>query len=251
MSIGMFGAIMFVPLFMQGIVGISASASGTIMTPMMITMIVTSIIGGQLVQKLGVKPMVVVGMVIMGGGFLLLTTMGIDTSKLTATAYMMTIGLGMGLVMPVLTLALQESFSKEELGVVTSSSQFFRQIGGTFGMTILGAIMNSRSDKLLTDKLLPVLQQLPAQATGQMSEMIHSNPQGLYSMLLSPETLAQFPRALLNELVPILKDSLVDSLHSVFLYGLVFVVLGAVLTFFLGRIRISDRKKEQVTEEMA
>jgi EmrB/QacA subfamily drug resistance transporter len=251
MSIGMFGAIMFVPLFMQGIVGISASASGTIMTPMMITMIVTSIIGGQLVQKLGVKPMVVVGMVIMGGGFLLLTTMGIDTSKLTATSYMMTIGLGMGMVMPVLTLALQESFSKEELGVVTSSSQFFRQIGGTFGMTILGAIMNSRSDKLLTDKLLPVLQQLPAEATGQMSEMIHSNPQGLYSMLLSPETLAQFPRALLNELVPILKDSLVDSLHSVFLYGLVFVVLGAALTFLLGRIRISDRKKEQVTEEMA
>ena len=68
MSIGMFGAIMFVPFFMQGIVGVSAE-SGTIMTPMMITMIVMSIIGGQLVLKVGVKPQIIAGMLIMAGGF--------------------------------------------------------------------------------------------------------------------------------------------------------------------------------------
>lgn len=129
MSIGMFGAITFVPFFMQGIVGVSASESGTIMTPMMISMIITSIIGGQLVYKIGIKPQIITGMLIMAGGFLLLTTLDLDTSKLVATSYMAIIGLGMGLVMPILTLALQESFSKEELGVVTSSSQFFRSIG--------------------------------------------------------------------------------------------------------------------------
>ena len=150
MSIGMFGAIMFVPFFMQGIVGVSAAESGTIMTPMMITMIVMSIIGGQLVLKVGVKPQIITGMLIMAGGFWLLTTMDMHTTKLTATSYMMVIGLGMGLVMPTLTLALQESFPKKDLGVVTSSSQFFRQIGGTFGITILGSIMNNTSGTTLT-----------------------------------------------------------------------------------------------------
>jgi len=246
MSIGMFGAIMFVPFFMQGIVGVSAAESGTIMTPMMITMIVMSIIGGQLVLKVGVKPQIITGMLIMAGGFWLLTTMDMHTTKLIATSYMMIIGLGMGLVMPTLTLALQESFPKKDLGVVTSSSQFFRQIGGTFGITILGSIMNNTSGTTLTNKLVPVLDTFPAEA-GQMvtkfKDMIHTDPQGLYSMLFSPEALKQMPEAFSNSIVPILKNSLVDSLHTVFLTGLVFIVVGAVFTIFLQKIKLSDRKK--------
>ncbi|MCD1258597.1 DHA2 family efflux MFS transporter permease subunit [Paenibacillus athensensis] len=246
MSIGMFGAIMFVPLFMQGIVGISASASGTVMTPMMITMIVASVIGGQIVQKLGVKPQMIIGMVIMAAGFLLLTTMGMDTSKLTASSYMMIIGLGMGLVMPLLTLVLQEEFPKSELGVVTSSSQFFRQIGGTFGMTVLGAVMNHRSGTLLNEELLPKLQQMPAEAgqlVGQLTATIEKDPQTLFSVMLSPEALAQFPEAFKSALLPIMKNALVESLHSVYLLGLVFIIAGAVLSFFLHAIKLSDRKK--------
>lgn len=253
MSIGMFGAIMFVPFFMQGIVGVSAAESGTIMTPMMITMIVTSIIGGQLVLKVGVKPQIIVGMLIMAGGFWLLTTMDMHTSKLVATSYMIIIGLGMGLVMPTLTLALQESFPKKDLGVVTSSSQFFRQIGGTFGITILGSIMNNTSGTILTEKLVPVLEKFPPQA-GQIvtkfKDMIHTDPQGLYSMLFSPEVLKKIPEAFSTSIVPILKNSLLDSLHSVFLAGLVFIVVGAIFTIFLEKIKLSDRKKgaEEVVE---
>ncbi|WP_282943198.1 MDR family MFS transporter [Paenibacillus sp. RC67] len=248
MSVGMFGAIMFVPLFMQGIVGISPSASGTVMTPMMITMILASVIGGQVVQKVGVRKQMMAGMIIMAGGFILLTTLGMDTSKLVASGYMMVIGLGMGLVMPLLTLALQESFPKSELGVVTSSSQFFRQIGGTFGMTILGAIMNYKSSTILTENLLPMIKQMPEQANELVSDitsMIHSNPQGLYSMLLNPETLAAMPKALTQQIIPILKTAMVDSLHSVFFYGLIFVVLGAVLSLFVGKIKLSDKKSTE------
>lgn len=255
MSVGMFGAIMFVPLFMQGVVGVSASASGTIMTPMMITMILTSTLGGAMVRKIGIRPQIIIGMVIMAGGFGLLTTMNIHTSKLVASGYMMVLGLGMGLVMPLLTLALQESFPKSQLGVVTSSSQFFRQIGGTFGMTILGAIMNNQSTVLLTEKLVPLLEKLPPQAhdmVKQFESLIKSNPQGLYSMLLNPEALAQIPTAIQQTLLPILKTTLVDTLHSVFLFGLVFVAFGALLTPFLGRITLSVNKKnksEQAAEE--
>ncbi|WP_430742371.1 MDR family MFS transporter [Bacillus atrophaeus] len=252
MSIGMFGAVTFVPFFMQGIVGVSASESGTIMTPMMVSMIITSIIGGQLVYKVGIKPQIITGMAIMAGGFLLLTTLDLDTSKLVATSYMAIIGLGMGLVMPILTLALQESFSKEELGVVTSSSQFFRSIGGTFGITVLGAVMNARSGTLLTDKLVPYLNSLPAQASSfadQFKGMIDKDPQGLLQSLFSPEAVKQIPAAFSSHIMPILKTSLMDSLHSVFYAGLAFIVIGAVLTLFVKPIKLSNKKAEEQQEK--
>ncbi|KAA6443824.1 MFS transporter [Bacillus atrophaeus] len=252
MSIGMFGAVTFVPFFMQGIVGVSASESGTIMTPMMVSMIITSIIGGQLVYKVGIKPQIITGMMIMAGGFLLLTTLDLDTSKLVATSYMAIIGLGMGLVMPILTLALQESFSKEELGVVTSSSQFFRSIGGTFGITVLGAVMNARSGTLLTDKLVPYLNSLPAQASSfadQFKGMIDKDPQGLLQSLFSPEAVKQIPAAFSSHIMPILKTSLMDSLHSVFYAGLAFIVIGAVLTLFVKPIKLSNKKAEEQQEK--
>lgn len=251
MAVGMFGAIMFVPLFMQGIVGISASASGTVMTPLMITMIAASIVSGQFIHKVGVRKQMLIGMFVMAFGFYLLSTMGIDTTKLTASMYMVLLGLGMGLVMPILTLALQESFPKSELGVVTSSSQFFRQIGGTFGMTILGAIMNHKSSVLLEQDLTPVVKQLPAEASDlatQMTDMIHTNPQGLYSSLLSPEALAKMPKEFADHMLPILKNALVSSLHQVFTIGLVFVLLGAVLTLFIGNIKVTGRKSKKTKE---
>lgn len=252
MSIGMFGAITFVPFFMQGIVGVSASESGTIMTPMMISMIITSIIGGQLVYKIGIKSQIITGMLVMAGGFLLLTTLDHDTSKLVATSFMAIIGLGMGLVMPILTLALQESFSKEELGVVTSSSQFFRSIGGTFGITMLGAVMNARSGNLLTDKLVPYLDSLPAQASSfaaKLKGMIDTNPQGLLQSLFSPDAVKQIPAAFSSHIVPILKTSLMDSLHSVFYTGLIFIAVGAVFTLFLKPIKLSNKKAEDQQEK--
>ncbi|MBY8911322.1 MFS transporter [Bacillus sp. YC2] len=252
MSIGMFGAVTFVPFFMQGIIGVSATASGTIMTPMMVSMIITSIIGGQLVYKIGIKPQIMIGMLIMAVGFFLLTTLQLDTSKLAATCYMAVIGLGMGLVMPLLTLALQETFSKEELGVVTSSSQFFRMIGGTFGITVLGAVMNARSGTLLTDRLVPYLDSLPKQASSfaaQFKDMIASNPEGLLQSLFSQESIKQIPAAFSSHIVPVLKTSLMDSLHSVFYTGLAFIAAGLVLTLFVKSIKLTNKKSGKQEEK--
>ncbi|QOT00277.1 hypothetical protein JNUCC42_06005 [Brevibacterium sp. JNUCC-42] len=118
-------------------------------------------------------------------------------------------------------------------------------------MAVLGAIMNYRSTNLLTDKLVPTLEKLPPEAGGlvqQFEGMIKESPQGVYSMLLSPETLEKIPIAIQNMIVPVLKTTLVDALHSVFLFGLIFVVLGALLSFFMGKIKLSDSKKEQTEE---
>ncbi|CAM3040226.1 MDR family MFS transporter [Paenibacillus sediminis] len=248
MAVGMFGAMLFVPLFMQGVVGVNATQSGTIMTPMMITMIVASIIGGQVVYKVGIKPQLIVGMILMAAGFGLLSTMDLETTQLQATLYMMIMGLGLGFVMPLLTLALQESFPKSELGVVTSSSQFFRSIGGTFGMTILGALMNHKSGNLLNENLVPVLKKLPEQAkalSDMMIGMINDKPQNVFSFLYSNDLKKMVPQPLKDTLYPIMKHAMVDSLYIVFISGLVFVILGAFLTFALPKIKLTVRKKEE------
>ncbi len=99
----MFDVIMLVPFFLQGIVRVSAAESATIMTPMMITIIVMSIIGGQLVLKVGLNTQIITGMLIMARGFWLLTTMDMHTTNFAPTSYMMFIVLGIVLVLPALT----------------------------------------------------------------------------------------------------------------------------------------------------
>jgi EmrB/QacA subfamily drug resistance transporter len=252
MAIGMFGAITFIPFFMQGVIGVSASASGTIMTPMMIAMIVTSIIGGRLVWKIGVKIQLLLGMVIMAAGFVMMTQFALDTSKMYVTVVMIVTGLGMGLVMPTLTLALQEIFSRSEIGVVTSSSQFFRQIGGTIGITVLNAVMNSRGGDLLNQNLLPIFNKLPVQAgpmVNKFKSLIENDPQTLFSILLNPKALKNLPPFLSQMMVPVLKNSLVDALHSAFLWGLTLVLIGAVLALFLKPIKLSDRAEQRMEKE--
>ena len=252
MTIGMFGAITFVPFFMQGIIGVNATQSGTIMTPMMVTMIITSIIGGRIVFKIGIKPQIMTGMFIMACGIFLLSTLDLHSSKLVATSYMGVIGAGLGLVMPTITLALQQSFSKEMLGVVTSSSQFFRSIGGTFGVTVLGAVMNSKSGTLLTDKFVPFLNQLPAQAaplTSRLKHLVDMNPQGVFQMLFNPKSLEKLPSTIVDKMVPIIKTTLMDSLHSVFFVGFSLIVVGAICTLFLKHVDLSGKKAGGKTEE--
>ncbi|HTG72065.1 MAG TPA: MDR family MFS transporter [Candidatus Udaeobacter sp.] len=248
MSLGMFGAIMFVPLFMQWIVGISASESGTVMMPMMVSMMIFSVIGGQVVYKIGVRLQLAIGMIVVAVAFFLLTTLDATTDKLTASSFMVILGIGIGLVMPLLTLVLQESYPKSQLGVVTSSSTFFRQIGGTFGMTLLGAVMNMQSSSHLKETLVPLLGQLPEEAkqfAEQTSATVASNPQAIYSTLLDPKVLAQFPKELTDQMVPVVKSTLIDSLHTVFWVGLVFILIGTALTLLLKNVKLVQPPKEE------
>nr|WP_223285102.1 MDR family MFS transporter [Paenibacillus sp. PL91] len=247
MSLGMFGAIMFVPLFMQWIVGISASESGTVMMPMMISMMIFSVIGGQVVYKIGVRLQLAIGMIVVAAAFFLLTTLDASTAKLTASSFMVILGIGIGLVMPLLTLVLQESYPKSQLGVVTSSSTFFRQIGGTFGMTLLGAVMNMQSSSHLKERLVPLLGQLPEEAktfADQTSATVATNPQMIYSTLLDPKVLSQFPKELTEKMVPVVKSTLIDSLHTVFWVGLAFILVGTVLTLLLKNVKLVQQTKE-------
>jgi EmrB/QacA subfamily drug resistance transporter len=141
----MFGSLTYMPVFLQVVMGASPTSSGLQMVPMMVGMLVTSILSGQLISRHGrYKIFPVIGTIIMSGGLLLLSRMGPETGRTEAAVYMLILGLGMGMVMQVLVIAVQNAVEHRDLGVATSSATLFRFVGGSVGTAILGAIFASR-----------------------------------------------------------------------------------------------------------
>ncbi len=236
MAIGMFGTILFIPLFIQGVIGTNATQSGTVMMPMMVVMIGSSIIGGQIISRTGrYKIIGLYGMTVMTLGMFLLSGMGPDTDYLTVVRNMMIVGLGMGPTMPVFTLAAQNAVKMSQLGVVTSLTQFARSIGSTLGVAIFGTI--------LTNRFAPaVLAALPREVnaalpTDRLAQFL--NPQALLNPLAAEQMRQQFialgPRGaqIYDALLQAIKLALVTALHDVFLLGAVLSACGVVTVVFL------------------
>ncbi|MGB8953776.1 MAG: MFS transporter, partial [Tumebacillaceae bacterium] len=253
MSLGMFGAIMFIPLFMQGVVGMSATQAAYVMTPMMLGSMVASILGSKLLFKIGLRWTLIGGMAVMVYGFIRFLNLGLDTTQMQASIDMVVMGIGMGLIMPSLSIAVQEAFPAEIRGTVTSATTFFRSIGGTVGIALLGAVFNNKSIDLIGNKLDAIFQGFGSEG-GKLLDLAHTNPQGLYSSLLNPTFLQEMPQQVAemfsNQVMPILKNALLDSLHSVFGVSIWFLVGGILIAFFTPKVKFSDRKKpaKQVEE---
>ena len=140
---GLFGAVTFLPLYLQIVRGHSPTTSGLLMTPMMAGLLITSIGSGQVISRIGrYKPFPIAGTAIMAVGFVLLSRLEVDTSAVVSGAYMLVLGLGLGLVMQVLVLAVQNAVDYRDLGVATSGTTMFRQMGGAIGTAAFGAIFN-------------------------------------------------------------------------------------------------------------
>jgi EmrB/QacA subfamily drug resistance transporter len=141
----MFGAITFLPLFFQTVNGAGPTASGLRLVPLMVGLVLTSVGSGQVISRIGrYKPFPIAGTAILTGGFVLLSTMGTGTSSLRAALDLLVVGLGLGLVMQVLVLAVQNAVDYAQLGVATSGATLFRSIGGAFGTAVFGAIFSAR-----------------------------------------------------------------------------------------------------------
>ncbi|MGH8936425.1 MAG: MDR family MFS transporter, partial [Acidimicrobiia bacterium] len=151
----MFGAIVFLPLFLQVVTGVTATNSGLLLLPLMLGLITTSIAIGRLVTRTGrYKRYPVVGSLVTTMGLFLLSRMDASTGRLSAGAFMLIVGLGLGMVMQVLVVAVQNAVEQRDLGVATSSSSFFRSLGGAVGTALFGAIMSARLTSSLAG-LLP------------------------------------------------------------------------------------------------
>ncbi len=141
MGLAMFGALTFLPLFMQNVKGVTPTASGLRILPVMLGMLAASVTSGRLVTRWGrYKIFPIMGTAMMTVGAYLLSMIDASTNSWVLALYMFVFGVGMGLTMQVLVVAVQNSVSYQDLGVATSSATFFRMIGGSFGTAVFGAI---------------------------------------------------------------------------------------------------------------
>ncbi len=223
-GIGMFGAITYIPLFAQGVIGVSPSQAGYILTPMMLAMVVSSTIGGFYVTKLPFRSVMIFSMSLLSVGMLLMSRMSTSTDSLTISFYMVILGTGMGPLMPLLTVSVQNAVGFSARGVATSSIQFFRSIGGALGVSILGAAMANKMAAGL-NTLAGSLEAIPLEQIQQFS-----NAQSL----LRPEVRSLMPHQILEGVTQVLAQ----SISSVFIIGLVFILIGSTAIFFIGDSRV-------------
>jgi EmrB/QacA subfamily drug resistance transporter len=178
-GMAMFGTISYVPLFVQGVIGTSATSSGVVLTPLMLGAVTTSVVTGQLISRTGrYRWNAVLGPLVLAFGMFLLWRMNVDTTNAEAARNMVVAGIGIGAMMQVFVLSVQNAVARKNIGSATALSQFSRQIGATVGVAIMGVIVNAG---------------LPAGATTGEGVPVHRLPPVLRSSLadaLKPAFLA-------------------------------------------------------------
>jgi hypothetical protein len=235
---GMFAVIIFIPLFFQVVLGASATSSGSFLTPMMLGVVAGTIIGGQAVSRLDGHYRLVglIGLSLMGLGMFLLSRLSVQTPFGEAVAYTVVMGLGLGVTFPLYTIAVQNTVSRQMMGVATSSLQFFRTIGGTLGLAILGSVLNNRFAAQLVDT---VPQGVKEVLSPEVLPGLARNPQALINPAASDQLRAAFSSVetggdlLFQQLLQALRYSLASAITEVFLIGLSVVILAWLATIFM------------------
>jgi EmrB/QacA subfamily drug resistance transporter len=142
-GMAMFGTISYVPLFVQGVIGTSATSSGVVLTPLMLGAVVTSLLTGQLVSRTGrYRWNAILGPIVLATGMFLLWRMNVHTTNGEAARNMVIAGIGIGSMMQVFVLSVQNAVPRRHIGSATALTQFSRQMGATIGVTVMGAIVN-------------------------------------------------------------------------------------------------------------
>ena len=237
---GMFGAIIFVPLFFQGVLGASATTSGSFLTPMMLGIVFGATLSGQLLSRTGghYRIQAIVGTGLMLLGAILISTMNADTGFVRAVGYIVVLGLGLGATFPTFTLAVQNSVPFRLMGISTSALQFYRSIGGMLGLAVLGSVMAGRFASKLED-VVPenVAAALPP---GQL-DAIKDNPQALIDPSAVDRLKAGFTQAgpdgarMVETLLDSLKSALAGAISDVFILAAVVLALSLLVSLFLNR----------------
>jgi EmrB/QacA subfamily drug resistance transporter len=214
----MFGSTSFVPLFAQAVLGASPTVAGMILTPQTLTWTAASIIGSRLLLRLGYRSMSVAGMVVLAGGFALLTQINIHTSLWSLAAIFAIMGIGMGVSMPAFLIAVQTSVRREVLGAATATLQFTRSIGGAIGVSVMGVVLSARlAAGLLAAGVDPSVAQLsdltnPLATTGAATERV----------------------------ADALRLALAGGIRDVFVVALIAAIVGLIATAMAPRERLTE-----------
>jgi EmrB/QacA subfamily drug resistance transporter len=218
----LFGSIVFLPLFLQVAKGMSATNSGLLVLPLMVGVLVASIASGRLVTRTGrYKPFPVAGSAVMAVAFWLLSRLRPGTPAPLIVGEMLLLGLGIGPLMQVLVLATQNAVPRRHLGLATSLSQFFRELGGTFGVALFGAIFAARL-------AAEVARRLPGGRAG--AGLLAGTSQG------APTRLRALPPGVHHAIV----EAVARSVGTVFQWAVPFAVAAFLLTLVLRELPLRD-----------
>src|SRR5579863_10130481 len=214
----MFGAIIYLPFYLQTVHGATPTAAGLELLPLVAGMLTTFILSGQLVTRTGrYKAFPILGSSVLAVGLFLLSRMGVTTSFGVTSIYMVVVGLGVGLVMQVLVVVVQNSVPYEQLGTATATATFFRTIGGALGVSALNAVFNNRLFSALSKD------HLPPSARHVVSGS---------SVVVNPAAIDHLPPAVRAPIVAAFSH----SLQTVFFVAVPFAVLAFVLSWLIKEI---------------
>jgi EmrB/QacA subfamily drug resistance transporter len=223
----LFGSLSFVPLFVQAVLGTSATAAGATLTPLLLGWVFSSIIGGRLLLHMGYRTMALIGMVLLTVGTFFMSQVGANASQFSLTINLGMMGVGMGLSVPPFLIAVQSTVQRRSLGVATSTLQFTRSIGGALGVSVMGVALSFS----LTSNLLAA---------------------GLDPAAISVDSLLNpLPGSASVALTGTLRNVLAESLQNVFVIAFIAAGLGLIASSFAPGGRISQLAAQRAATEKA
>ena len=234
LGIGMFGVIIYLPLFMQGVLGVSATQSGNLLTPLMMGAVAGSIVTGQLNARLkSYKLSAVAGSIFVAAGMILFARMDGNTTRMYVVIGMIIAGIGMGLLQPVYTVAVQNAAPREHMGAATASTAFFRSIGSTVGVAVFGSILLTKFHSDFNAGIPP--------GTPKVALDAFSNPLMLGAMM--PRLTAafgQYPGGLnlLHTLLGNVRTALIHGLNRIFIASAIIMTLSIALHLTLKNVKL-------------
>jgi EmrB/QacA subfamily drug resistance transporter len=252
-GLAMFGTIIYIPLFLQGVVHIKATDSGLSMLPMMGGMMVGSIGGGLLMGRLGrYKYQAIFGLVCMSISMWLLTLLNVDSTRLQVSLDIVLFGLGLGTVFAVFNVVAQNAVESRYVSSATSALQFVRQIGGVLGLAVLGSVVNQvLKDRIKTDVPQSALAQVPAAFRDQVanpeaffSDKFQASVTAFINSLPGPAAQSQ-ARAAFETIKHGVGAALADSIHVAFVIGLATLLVALVMAFFIREIPLRKTSASQ------
>jgi EmrB/QacA subfamily drug resistance transporter len=225
----MFGAIFFIPIYAQGVIGVSVTNSGAVLIPLTGCMILVSIVVGRLITRTGrYKGFLLAGTLIMALGYYLLTRLEYGSTQTDLTIDMIVTGLGLGAVLQTYTLVVQNATPRSDLGVATSMTQLSRSLGATVGTAIFGTIM-------VNGMRTEVPKHLPSEALNAPQAEQFSGASGVGSVL-DPAALAQLPEAIATGI----REGLAAAMHPVFVTALPILAVAFVATLFIKELPLRN-----------
>jgi predicted MFS family arabinose efflux permease len=233
-GMGMFGVIIFIPLFFQFVMGQSATNSGIILMPMMLGMVLASTLSGQIVSRFGghYRILAIIGLAVTSVGMYLMSRVTPDTTYARALVNTAVTGVGMGMSLPLFVIAVQNAVPYRIMGIATSSVQFFQSIGQAVGLAVFGSIMANRfASNVIGNDFIAGLH-LPQEELSSLT----SNPEALMDDRALAGFQAQFGPEIAERFVQAIKECLTLAITDVFFIGAAVVAVAFVVTLFLKEV---------------